>query len=167
LRGRVDETAAVLTILAQLLESYAEGIFTFMEKVRSAPFAPTLANRLECDVRAQVFTDPNTADFVRRAGLGTLGDVVHALGPKVAVLSDRTFLPPSSLSSTPQVKRYLQKDWVRHLITKSLKDPHRGTKEVATWVKSVCLHCPSFIIVIVSHRLAALISLAQVVDSVK
>jgi importin subunit beta-1 len=80
----------------QLLEPYAEGIFNFMEKV---------------------FTDHNTADYVRRAGLGTLGDVVHALGPKI--------------------KRFVQKDWVRQLIVRSLKDHHRGTKEVAMWVKSV------------------------------
>ena len=63
------------------------------------------------------FKDSNSDAGVRRAALGTLGDLTHALGSRL--------------------KRYLQQDWVRIQVTRSLRDQNEGTKEVATWVKSV------------------------------
>jgi len=68
---------------------------------------------------AFVYADSTRSDVVTRGAVGVLGDLAHALGPKI--------------------KQQLQQPFVKNVLNDCLKAENSQTREVAKWAKDVIL----------------------------
>jgi len=103
----------------QLREDIFEAYTTIIQALRSdekadlfLPFVENVLNFVD-----RVWNDSTRTEAVTRGAVGVLGDLAHALGPKV--------------------KNYLQNSMVQSILTECANSTNQQTKDVANWAKQI------------------------------